>query len=247
MSYHKSLPGAGWCSIVGTGANPDPLLLLEVESFEINTEEETADLENSDGVVIDTFPTKSKTSGSISLKAYSAELLAAVARGGSVAAGATVGYQQTATVPGSVAYTITVTHSATFVGDLGVINLSDGKPMTCDTVAADGVYSVAAGVYTFHSAQASKSVLITYRATTTTGATTTISTVSSATAASKFGLHCYQTGKAGKSWGFFVPAAVIPGITAKFSKAGWSDTTLKFTATADASNVLAYHYNGQVG
>jgi hypothetical protein len=61
------------------------------------------------------------------------------------------------------------------------------------------------------------------------------------TGSAKYALHGYRT-LAGKSYGIYIPQAVIPGLSAKLSKGGWSDVSLKFKATLDASGNLAYHY-----
>lgn len=65
-------------------------------------------------------------------------------------------------VPGAAAYTITTTNSAAWVEDLGVTLA--GVPMVKVAASpAAGQYSVAAGVYTFNSANASAAVIIRYR------------------------------------------------------------------------------------
>ena len=67
-------------------------------------------------------------------------------------------------MPSATAYTVTVTNSANFVADQGVVYASSGLPL--EQVAAGseatGKYSVAAGVYTFDSTDASAAVLISY-------------------------------------------------------------------------------------
>lgn len=65
-------------------------------------------------------------------------------------------------IPGSGPYTITVTHSAAFVEDLGVTK--GGTPMVkVASAPAAGQYSVAAGVYTFNAADHGAAVVISYR------------------------------------------------------------------------------------
>ena len=240
MAYHKSLAGLGWVSLVPSGTYPDPIHLAEIESIDLNVTEEDADLEDASGDIIDSFTTKRVIEGTITLKDISGSLLAAATRGGTVTTGSLQGYSQTSTIP-TTPFQVTVTNSVTFSQDLGVIDLTSGKPMTCAaTATGTGVYAVALGVYTFNTADAGHSVLINYRATTTTGV---ITDIASATSASPyFGLHCYQT-IATKPWGIYVPAARIPGISAKFSKAGWSDVTLKWKATRDGSNKFFYLYS----
>jgi hypothetical protein len=73
-------------------------------------------------------------------------------------------------IPATSAYTVTVANSATFLADLGVYYASTGLPFT--RVASGptvGQYSVAAGVYTFAAADASKAVLLNYTYTITGG------------------------------------------------------------------------------
>ena len=70
---------------------------------------------------------------------------------------------ESGTVPGSSAYTVTVANSANFSLDLGVIYAATGLPLT--RVASGptaGQYSVSAGVYTFAAADANAGVFISY-------------------------------------------------------------------------------------
>jgi hypothetical protein len=58
---------------------------------------------------------------------------------------------------------VTVSNSATFVDDYGVINAATGLPFTkVASAPAAGQYSVAAGVYTFNTTDNGKTVLISY-------------------------------------------------------------------------------------
>lgn len=69
---------------------------------------------------------------------------------------------QSANIPGSGPFTITVTHSADFLEDLGV--KKSGVPMTkVTTPSGTGQYSVSGGVYTFWLGDAGQPVVITYR------------------------------------------------------------------------------------
>lgn len=74
-------------------------------------------------------------------------------------------FNETATVPGSVAYTVTAANGATFKTDLGVAYASTGIRLTQVAAGSEaaGKYSVsAAGVYTFAAADASKAILLNY-------------------------------------------------------------------------------------
>lgn len=67
------------------------------------------------------------------------------------------------TVPATTPYTVTVANASAFVDDLGVLYQATGLPLArVQTVSAAGQYSVASGVYTFASADASAGVLASY-------------------------------------------------------------------------------------
>lgn len=243
MSYHKSVQGVGWVSLVPSGTYPDPVHLAEIEALDFNITEEDADLEDSNGDIIDSFTTKRVFEGTVTLKDLSASLIAAATRGVTVAAGTKQGYAQSGVIP-TTPFQITVTNGATFADDLGVIDLTSGKAMTCAaTATGTGVYAVntTTGQYTFNTADAGHTVLINYRA--TQSSTGNTASIASATASSNtyYGLHCHQV-IAGKPWGIYIPQARLPGLSAKFSKGGWSDTTLKFKASKDASNNFVHVY-----
>ena len=87
-------------------------------------------------------------------------------------------------VPAASTYTITVTNSATWVLDLGVVYANTGIPLVnVASLTAAGQYTYAAGVYTFYSADASAAVLISYTYTSSTaGDTVTISNTSAGAA-----------------------------------------------------------------
>jgi hypothetical protein len=72
-------------------------------------------------------------------------------------------------VPASSPYTVTVTNSAHFAADQGVIYASTGLPLLAvSSSPAQGQYTVAAGVYTFAAADEGANVLISYTYTSTT-------------------------------------------------------------------------------
>jgi hypothetical protein len=74
-----------------------------------------------------------------------------------------VAVSEPGTIPGSVAYTVTVVNSATYVEDFEVKYASTGLPfIKVASAPAIGQYSVAAGVFTFAAADANAPVLISY-------------------------------------------------------------------------------------
>lgn len=71
-------------------------------------------------------------------------------------------------VPASTPFTVSVTNAGQWQDDCGVVYAASGLPLAkVASAAAAGQYSVAAGVYTFNSADAGASVLISYTYTVT--------------------------------------------------------------------------------
>ena len=72
-------------------------------------------------------------------------------------------FAEAGSVPASSPYTVTVANSSTFASDEGVVYAATGLPLTkVASSPSAGQYSVAAGVYTFNSADEGKAVLSTY-------------------------------------------------------------------------------------
>lgn len=249
MGYHKSLAGVGWISTVPSDVNPTPLVLATVSSLSLDVKEEDSDLQGDNIDILDSFPTKRVISGKIQTNDFSASLLAMVTNGVTVTSGRPSGYIHTGVVPATpFQVTVPLTNPVrTFTRDLGVINLSDGKAMTRGaTSTGSNVYAVneSTGQYTFNTADAGDSFLIYHDATPTTadGVSAVMSAVTSALAAPKFGIHVRKT-LAGKSWGVYIPAARIPGLSGSFKREGWSDTSLEWKATTDATGKIIYLYS----
>lgn len=81
---------------------------------------------------------------------------------------------QALSVPAASPYTVTIAppNSGTFVADLGVINVSTGKSLTrVASAPTTGQYSLAAGVYTFASADQGTALLISHEYSVSTDAT----------------------------------------------------------------------------
>ncbi len=74
-----------------------------------------------------------------------------------------IAYGEAHSVPASTPFTVTVTNSATFVTDYGVVYTATGIPLVPVTGApTTGQYSVSAGVYTFAAADTGLGVQISY-------------------------------------------------------------------------------------
>lgn len=116
---------------------------------------------------------KVKIEGKAKFAQINAPIANAIFFGGTVTPGQVLSaYQEAGPIPASTPFTVTVTHSATFLNDLGVHLLSDGTPLTkVASGPTTGQYSFAAGVYTFAAADEGINVLIDYTYSATTGFT----------------------------------------------------------------------------
>jgi len=153
------------------------------------------------------------------------------------AAGLLVAVNEPGTVPASSTYTVTVTHSATFTQDLGVVYGLTCIPLThVASLTAAGQYTYSAGVYTFFSGDASAGVQISYEYTGTTtnelilnnqlmGTTPTfIMVIATSYKGNVFNIHLNQ--------------CVSENLTFPVSNQEYSIIDFEFEAYTDASNNL---------
>jgi hypothetical protein len=161
----KIVFGSGTLWGVPTSANPTPAKLAALQSVSLDIAFSVKELFGQHN-----FPlTVARGTGKIGLKASSAAFQARAFNdlffNGTMQSGRLMtALDEAGSVPASVAYTITVSNSATFIGDLGVIDRLTGSLMKRVAASpAAGEYTVSAGVYTFASADASKAVQISYQ------------------------------------------------------------------------------------
>lgn len=105
-----------------------------------------------------------KTTGKAKVARISGLAFASLFYGTTILAGQlATSFAEAGVIPSSVAYTVAVANSATFVDDGGVTYAATGLPFTKVASAPTvGQYTVAAGVYTFAVADAGKAVLLSY-------------------------------------------------------------------------------------
>lgn len=110
-----------------------------------------------------------KTTGKAKVARISGLAFANLYYGVTPAAGETAtSFAEAGTIASSSPYLVTVANAATFVADQGVVYAASGLPLTkVASSPAAGQYSVAAGVYTFNTADEGKSVFTTYTYTVT--------------------------------------------------------------------------------
>jgi hypothetical protein len=156
-------------------ATQTPIRFGAFQDMQLDFSGETKELFGMNQFALDVARGKVKIEAKAKFAQISAALMNAVFFGGTVATGQTISqYAEAENIPGTSTYTITVTHSATWVADLGVYETATGNRFTLVASSpAAGQYTVASGVYTFASADAGKAMLLDYTYTATSGYTMT--------------------------------------------------------------------------
>ena len=141
--------------------NPTPINIPIMQELSIDITGDIAELYGQGSFPYGVARTKTKITCKAKMGAIYAHLLADLFFGVNVTAGQTLFVapeSQTVT-----SHTCTVTHSANFVTDGGVVNASTGSPyQAVASLTAVGQYTVTAGVYTFYSSDTISTALITY-------------------------------------------------------------------------------------
>jgi hypothetical protein len=171
MAHHYVF-GTGNIYILPSGATP--IQVAAIQNASVDFDGDAKQLYGQNQFPLDTARGKIKITGKFEIGQVNLNLWNSVFFGMS-SAGLTTGqtvpvYNEADSVPGSIAYTITVSNAATFSADLGVYyaaGATTGVPGTPLTLVASGPavgqYSVSgSGVYTFALADASAPVLISY-------------------------------------------------------------------------------------
>jgi hypothetical protein len=150
-------------------------------------------------------------------------------------------YEEAGTVPGSVAYTITVTNSAAFSSDLGVKYAATGKPLTkVASAPAVGQYSVSAGVYTFASGDASTAMLLSYVYTQSSTGLSSVITNQMSGVQPNFRLDGYAVNGADdtKQLSYILHRCIATKLMLGMKNDDWMIPDFEFTATVGANDIL---------
>jgi hypothetical protein len=141
-------------------------------------------------------------------------------------------------IPGSVAYTVTVTNGATFTTDLGVTYAATGIPfVNVASAPAVGQYEVASGgVYTFALADASANIKINYAYSALTGNTITINNPLMGSAPT-FSMVLYQS-RANNVSVIVLNRCIATKLAIATKLEDFSMFDFEFSAFTDASNQL---------
>lgn len=147
------------------------------------------------------------------------------------------------TVPATTPFTVTIAPpgSGVWAKDWGVRYADTDAPLTAvASVTATGQYSVSAGVYTFDTADSSRSVVISYEYTVTTGNTLTM--LSHPQGQVALTSIRYQGYYGGRLVGVLIPNAVGSTLSIPSKQGDFAVPELDFEAFADSTGKVAILY-----
>lgn len=244
MGYHRSFFGVGFISAIPTTANSTPNLFAIVRGAEVTFSTTEKPLMGNKLFPVDSATTGGSITGKIQTSDFDARMVGLVIPGTSTATGQTKPASHAAAIP-TTPFQVTVTNSATFVTNLGVVNLTTGRVMTVVASSpATGQYSYSAGVYTFAAADVGNSVSIAYTYTGT-GGTTLTSTNQTSGATAGYGLHLFEPPGGTRENGIYLPSVKFSNLQLGMKIDDWTETSMDFTAFEDATAQMFYTYGNE--
>lgn len=156
--------GSGLLFATNTAANSTPIQFGTLQDVTLDMSRTLKELYGQGQYPVAIGSAQMKISGKAKVGQVNGQLYNDLFFGGSSAAGQTLlVYNEAGSVPAVTSYTVTVSGSATWVEDEGVLYANTGLPFKRVASAPTiGQYSVAAGIYTFAAADASAAVLVSY-------------------------------------------------------------------------------------
>lgn len=233
--------GVGQLLVVPSGSNPTPLQFGVLQDVSLDIKYTKKELYGSHQFPVDAARAQCSISGKIKHAQISGALFNQILTGSSIATGQTAGsINEAGTIP-ATPYQITVTQSATWVADNGVVDLTAGITLArVASLPATGQYSVSAGVYTFAAADTTHQVLISYTYTLATGKTVTL-TNQLMGAGSTYVLRMFNTFRS-KAIGFELAAVTIDSLSMPFKNEDYTLNDLEFDAYADSTTQVLKAY-----
>lgn len=233
--------GVGQLVVNPGGSNPTPVQLAILQDVNVDLSFTEKQLYGAYQMPVDVARAEAKFTAKAKEAQVSAMLMASFLAGSTSATGYTAGaINEAGTIP-TTPFQITVTNSATFVTDNGVVDLTSGIVMTrVASAPATGQYSVATGVYTFATADTGHSVWISYSYTVAgSGKTVTYTNqlMGAGTSYSAYLFNIFRT----KVVGVQLYAVTIPKLALPFKNTDYTIAELDLSIYADASgNVMKY-------
>lgn len=235
--------GSGLLFATNSAANSTPIQLGTLQDVSLDISRTVKEIYGQAQFPVAVGAAQMKITGKAKVGQVSGQLYNDLFFGGTSATGQTLlVYQEAASVPAVTTYTVTVSGSATFVDDEGVLYANTGLPFTkVASAPTQGQYSVSAGVYTFAAADASAAVLISYTKTSASvGKTITVGNPLQGVQPT-FSL-IVQRAYNGQQEAFKLWSCISSKLTLPTKMADWGITEIDFTAFADAAGRVITPY-----
>lgn len=234
--------GLGNLFLIAPGAPAIRVGILQDVSFDFKASQK--DLIGQYQVAVDSARAEVKVSGKVKYAEFNGKLIGAMLAGSTSATGTQVGVgNETGTVPASVAYTVTSAHAATWLSDLGVYDVTSNSYLTATgaTAPAAGEYHVAAGIYTFNSAQASHEVQLAYDYTVSATGTTISYKNQLMGTTTFFAMKLYNNfsdASGNANMGLYLPRVHFPDLAFAMKKDDWTMSDASYSAIADDAGLV---------
>jgi hypothetical protein len=230
----------GVVTLIPSGTNPSPIQIATLKDVSLDISCSIKELRGSQMFPEDIALTDGKVSGKAKSGRISGAVLQATMPGMTSVTGQKAGvYDERAAVPGTP-YAITVTNSATWSEDMGVVDINTGLSLTrvdSSATPTTGQYKVTAGVYTFAAADTLHVMSFRYSYTLTTGLTFSLSNSIMGGTISKYAVHLYNNYD-GVCSGFKLYACVFPKLSIAYKAGDYGEVDLDFSAFADSTGKI---------
>lgn len=228
--------GSGLMIAKNTAANSQPIIIGALQDIQLTVDRKIENLMGQSQFPILSAAGSASIKGTAKMGQVSGPLYSSLVLGVTPAAGTvSIAYAEAHNVPASTPWTVTVTNSATFVADQGVVYAASGVPLT--PVASGpvaGQYSVAAGVYTFAAADTGLAVQISYTYSSSTAGSTIAFGNPLQGVQPVFGL-IVQRSYNGVGERFLLPNCIAGKLSLPTSMAKWAVSQLDFEAFAGSN------------
>jgi hypothetical protein len=240
--------GTGQLCLIPAGTNSTAIQVGVLQDVSYDNKASIKKVYGNQQVAIDAGAGEITHSGKIKSLILNGPLIAALLYGDTTVSGQTVGvFNEQGSVP-TTPFAITVTHSATWVSDLGVWDITNQKYLVRVAPASTpttGQYKVTAGVYTFAAADTGFLMSLSYDYTVPTTGSTIKLTNQQMGSIVFFGMKLYNNftdaGGVANS-GLYFPRVYFSDQSLAFKNTDWVSHNISWEAIADnAGNVVSLY------
>lgn len=238
--------GVGLLTLIPSGANPTPVQLGILQDVSLDDSHTEKELYGQYQYPVDVARAEAKLSGKAKFAQIAGSIFGAFSPGSVTTAGYTASaFNEAATIP-TTPYQVTVSHSATFTTDCGVLDLNTGLFLArVASSPATGQYAVTAGVYTFAAADTGHKLWISYLYTVPTVGKSVLVTNELMGAGDVFQLNLFNTYKS-QVVGITLYAVTLPKLSLAFKNNDFTLSDLDFGAYADSNGQVMSEFTSEV-